>query len=246
MPAHLVLVHGSRLSKAQWLPQLPLLAGRVTVGLVDLPGHGERVGEEFTLARCDEVIDEAVDAAPDRAPVVLVGHSLGGYAAMSYAAGRGSRLDGLVLAGCSASPVGPGAGIYRAVAALTDRLGPRRMTRINDRVLRRFYAPDLIEPVIAGGYFFAPTAGAWREVMGHSRPAMIAGLRCPILLLNGQYDQFRLGTRAFLRAVPGARVEVIPRASHIANLDQPHAFAAALLRFAHSVEGSGGDSAGGC
>ena len=240
MTAHLVLVHGSRLSSTQWAPQLPLLDGLVTVGLVDLPGHGARAGEEFTLARCVEVIDEAVGEAPAGSNIVLVGHSLGGFAAMSYAAERGSRLDGLVLAGCSASPVGPGAAIYRAVAALTDRLGPDRMTRVNDRVLRRFYAADLIDPVIAGGYYFAPTTSAWREVMTHCRPSMLAGVRCPILLLNGQYDQFRLGTKAFVQSCPGARVEVIPRASHISNLDQPRAFAEALLRFARSVDSADG------
>lgn len=248
MTAHLVLVHGSRLSSTQWAPQLPLLEGHVTVGLVDLPGHGARSEEEFTLARCVEVIDDAVADAPAGSKVVLVGHSLGGYAAMSYAAELGTRLDGLVLAGCSASPVGPGAAVYRAVAALTDRLGPKRMTQVNDRVLRRFYAAELIEPVIAGGYYFAPTTSAWREVMTHCRPSMLAGVRCPILLLNGQYDQFRLGTKEFLDACPRARVEVIPRASHISNLDQPRVFAEALVRFARSVDSmdmESDDSAGG-
>ena len=248
MTAHLVLVHGSRLSSTQWAPQLPLLDGEVTVGLVDLPGHGARAGEEFTLARCVEVIDEAVSDAPGGFKVVVVGHSLGGFAAMSYAAELGSRLDGLVLAGCSASPVGPGAAVYRAVAALTDRLGPERMTRVNDRLLRRFYAAELIEPVIAGGYYFAPTTSAWREVMSHCRPSMLSGVSCPILLLNGQYDQFRLGTNEFLRACPRARVEIIPRASHLSNLDQPRAFAEALLRFVRAVDSADAgvdDSAGG-
>ena len=237
MAVHLVLVHGSRLASSQWAPQLPLLREHVTVGLVDLPGHGSRATESFSLARCVEVIGAAVDGAPTGSKVVLVGHSLGGYAAMAYAAELGSRLDGLVLAGCSASPVGPGAAIYRGVAAVTDRLGPERMTRVNDRVLRRLYAVDLIEPVIAGGYFFAPTASAWQAVMTSCRPAMLSGLTCPLLLLNGQFDQMRLGTRRFLRDCPRARVEIIPRASHLANLDQPRAFAAALLRFADSVDG---------
>ncbi|MDC5697894.1 alpha/beta hydrolase [Intrasporangium calvum] len=236
MAVHLVLVHGSRLASSQWAPQLPLLEGHVTVGLVDLPGHGTRAAEEFSLVRCVEVIDEAVDAAPPGSRVVLVGHSLGGYAAMAYAAGLGSRLDGLVLAGCSAVPVGPGAAIYRGVAALTDRLGAERMTRINDRVLRRLYAADLIEPVIAGGYFFAPTATAWREVMRDCRPAMLSDMACPVLVLNGQYDQMRLGTKRFLWGLPSVRVEVVPRASHLANLDQPRAFADALLHFADSVD----------
>lgn len=233
---HLVLVHGSRLASAQWAPQLPLLEPRVRVGLVDLPGHGSRVGEEFTLARSVEVVDEAVRSAAVDARVVLVGHSLGGYVAMAHAAEHGERLSGLVLAGCSASPTGPGAAVYRAVAMLTDRLGPERMTRVNDRVLRRLYPAEVIEPVIAGGYFFAPTPAAWREVMAICRPAMVRDVPCPVLLLNGQFDQFRLGERAFLRECPEARVEVVPRASHLAGLDRPEAFAAALLRFADEVD----------
>jgi pimeloyl-ACP methyl ester carboxylesterase len=230
---HLVLVHGSRLASSQWAPQIPLLRDHVGLTLVDLPGHGTRAGEEFTLDRCVEAIDESL---PTGVRVVLVGHSLGGYVAMAYAARRASALSGLVLADACATPTGPGAAVYRGVAALTDRLGPERMTKVNNAVLRRLYPPDRIEPVIAGGYFFDPTPAAWREVMTHCRPSMLHAVQCPVLLLNGRFDQFRVGTRAFLRACPQARVEIIPRAGHLSNLDQPEAFAAALLRFADSVQ----------
>lgn len=235
MRAHVVLVHGSRLSHTQWEPQRQMLSGHVSLGLPDLPGHGERAGEEFTLARCSEVVDEAIDAAPAGAPVILLGHSLGGYVAMTYAAERAERLDGLVLAGCSTTPTGLGAAMYRRVAALTEWLGPERMTRINDRMLHRFYAPELIDPVIAGGYYFEPTPAAWREVMSHCRPEMLHGVTAPVLLLNGQFDQFRLGAKDFTKACPQAEVEIIRRASHLSNLDQPAAFGAAVLRFVDSV-----------
>ena len=236
-------MHGSRLSSAQWLPQLPLLEQRASVRLVDLPGHGTRVGEEFTLAGCVRVIDDAVDQARSEAtergrhggPVVLVGHSLGGYVAMAYAAEHGARLDGLVLAGCSATPTGAGATVYRAVAALTARLGTARRARINDRVLRRLYPAELIEPVIAGGYFFDPTPAAWRAVMDECRPAALRDLGCPVLFLNGQWDQFRLGLRGVIRDLPRAQVRTIPRAGHLSNLDQPDAFAEAVLAFAGSL-----------
>jgi pimeloyl-ACP methyl ester carboxylesterase len=236
--AHLVLVHGSRLSSTQWAPQMPLLRDEVDLTLVDLPGHGARAGEVFTLARCVEVIRDAVGAVPSGTPVVLVGHSLGGYAAMAYAAAHPDTLAGLVLAGASATPTGPGAAVYRGVAALTNRLGPERMTRVNDRVLHRLYPAERIEPVIAGGYYFAPTPAAWREVMTHCRPSMLARVGCQVLLLNGQFDQFRVGTRTFLRACPTARAEIVRRAGHLSNLDQPEAFARALLRFARRVTDS--------
>jgi pimeloyl-ACP methyl ester carboxylesterase len=154
---------------------------------------------------------------------------------MAYAAARPDTLDGLVLAGASAVPTGPGAAVYRGVAALTDRLGAERMTRVNDRVLHRLYPSELIDPVIAGGYYFAPTAAAWREVMAHCRPSMLGHVHCPVLLLNGQFDQLRIGARAYLRACPSAREQIVHRAGHLSGLDQPEAFADALLRFARTV-----------
>ena len=44
---------------------------------------------------------------PPGSPVVLVGHSLGGYAAMAYAAAHADTLAGLVLAGRSATRPDP-------------------------------------------------------------------------------------------------------------------------------------------
>ena len=227
---HLVLVHGSRLSSSQWTPLVPLLEPHADLTLVDLPGHGARAGETFTMRRCVEVVQDAVVAVGR--PPVLVGHSLGGYAAMAHAAAHAEDLGALVLAGCTAVPVGPGAGLYRGVAALTERLGPERMTRINLRVLRRAYASEVIEPVIAGGFYFAPTPDAWREVMAHCRPEMLHGVRCPVTFLNGQWDQFRVGVRTFRRACPHAQVRVVRRATHLAPLDQPEAFARAVLEAA--------------
>lgn len=207
------------------------------MSLVELPGHGPRVEEAFTLARCAAVIHEAVLSVPASDDPIVVGHSLGGYATMAYAARYPTEPAGLVLAGCSTTPTGPGAKLYRGVAALTDRLGPARMTRVNNRVLHRLYPPDRIDPVIAGGYYFEPTAAAWAEVMRHCRPAMLSDVRCPVLLLNGQFDQFRFGTRPFVAACPQAKVEIVKKAGHLSNLDRPIAFAEALVRFADSVTG---------
>lgn len=235
MVVRVVLVHGSRLCGAQWAPQLPLLERQVEPVAIDLPGHGRLAGEEFTLERSVEVVQEAAASAGAGRPVVVVGHSLGGYVAMVHAARHSGDLAGVVLAGCSASPTGPGAAAYRSVAALTERIGSERMRRGTVRFLRRRYPPEVSEPVVAGGYFAEPTAAAWREVMTRCRPELLGAVRCPVLLLNGQLDQFRLGVRGFLRACPEAQVEVLPGATHLANLDRPEAFADAVLRFVDRV-----------
>lgn len=126
----LVLVHGSRLGHTQWAPQVPLLGEEFDLLRPDLPGHGSRVGEPFTLDRAVGALAEAIDGPRRGRPpgkVILVGHSLGGYAAMAYAGLFPRRLDGLVLIGSAAVPVGLGAAAYRAVGSLTERVGPDRM-----------------------------------------------------------------------------------------------------------------------
>jgi len=91
-------VHGSRLSSTQWAPQVPLLRDHVGLTLVDLPGHGARAGEVFTMDRCVEVIGDAVgSAAAHGEPVVLVGHSLGGFLSVLAAAKRPALARGVLM-----------------------------------------------------------------------------------------------------------------------------------------------------
>ncbi|MDQ2758092.1 MAG: alpha/beta hydrolase, partial [Actinomycetota bacterium] len=179
--------------------------------------------EPFTLERAVGAIAEAVERGDPAAPVVLVGHSLGGYAAMTYAATFPRRLDGLLLLGSGAVPVGLGAAIYRLVARVTDAAGTERMTRVNDWVLRRLYgdALDTLDDVIAGGYYFSVTAAAWQEVMDRCRPAMLRAVTCPVVVAGGAFDQLNIDAARFARAAPDGRVVWIPGAGHLAGLDRP-------------------------
>ncbi len=240
----LVLVHGSRLSGTQWAPQVRLLAadaelaGRLDVVTPDLPGHGARALEPFSIERAVGSVAAAVEHPLDGEPpgsVVLVGHSLGGYVAMGYAATFPRRLDGLVLFGSAAVPTGPGAAAYRGVAALVDRLGDERMTRVNDAVLHRLYAAEVIDEVIAAGYHFSVTGGAWREVMARCRPWMLREVDAPVLVSGGAFDQLAVHARRFARAAPRGRVALVPRAGHLVGFDQPERVARLLKEFVLSV-----------
>ena len=97
----MVLVHGIRTSATMWREQSEALdAAGVAHLAVDLPGHGARLGERFTLDGALDALDEAVDALPG--PVLLCGLSLGGYLGLHWAGGRGldaqggSRIAGLI------------------------------------------------------------------------------------------------------------------------------------------------------
>ncbi|MFC8914767.1 alpha/beta fold hydrolase [Streptomyces sp. NPDC057116] len=230
-----VFVHGTRFSAGQWSVQLAALADEFPVAAVDLPGHGERADEPWSLSAATDAIAGAVDAL-GRGPALVVGHSLGGYAALEFARRCPQRLRGLVLAGASASTRGPWAAPYRWVAGLVPRLPADRLARWNDRLLRRLYPPRVVEATIRGGYAFHTLPAAWGEVLGRFDAGAMRHVGAPVLILNGEKDTvFRADERDFARAHPRARVELIPRARHLANFDAPDAFTDAVRRFAREL-----------
>ena len=209
----LVMVHGSQLSGAQWWRYAALLGPDVDLVVPDLPAHGTRRGEEFTWERALAVIDEAVEGGDPEVPVVLVGHSLGGYLAMAWAAGRPTRLAGLGLLGASAVPAGPGAALYRLIARVEQRLGVGRLSRTLDRQWDTLLPEEFANVLKEAGYGFD------------------AEVTAPVLLVNGQLDQLRVDVKVFARAARSARwvrVVTVPRALHVAPLTHPHEVAAAL------------------
>ncbi|MFE9692889.1 alpha/beta fold hydrolase [Micromonospora sp. NPDC005806] len=231
----IVLVHGTRFARGQWQPQLAALAAEFPVAAVDLPGHGSRSTEPWDLERAADVVAEAVRDL-DAGPAVMVGHSLGGYVSLHFARRHPDLLAGLVLMGASVATTGPRTVPYRLVAALVGRLPAARLTWWNDRLLRRLYPPDVVDATIADGYAFHTLPVAWRDMLGRFDASSLAAVRAPVLILNGERDRvFRSGEREFARAHPGARVEVVPGAGHLANFDAPAAVTDAVRRFAREL-----------
>lgn len=229
----LVLVHGTRVSSTQWdLPAYHDVLAGLDVVAPDLPGHGRRAGERFTTQAAVAVIREAVESAGPAAPVVLAGHSLGGYMAMAYAAEHPDRLAGLVLIGASAVPRGMGAAAYRGFASLVARIGPERMARLSDRVLGRMAGAEARATVLAGGASYDATADAWAAVMRDCRPEQLRGLSAPVLLVNGQFDQLGVHVRRFAARCREPRIVVVPRASHLLPITHPESVAVLLRDFA--------------
>lgn len=94
-----ILLHGWNSSRKQWMHNIKALVSRFRVLAPDLPGHGEsEEGEAFpyTLDGMSGFV-EAFRRALYLPEFNLIGHSMGGCIALSYAAGRPDAIKSMVL-----------------------------------------------------------------------------------------------------------------------------------------------------
>lgn len=232
----IVFLHGTRTSRAQWTPQLRRLSRTYRCVAVDLPGHGVRAGEAFSMASAAYVVAGAIEAAVPAGRAIVVGLSLGGYVAIETAARYPDRVRGLVIAGCSAEPAGVTANLMRTLAWMLERVPVGVLRPVNTAFFRVRYPRAVADPIVAGGFWFAGGASALRALVGHRFLNRLGRLWTPVLIVNGALDPvFGPGGELWAAACRSGRVAVIRRAGHLSSLDRPTAFAAQVDAFARDV-----------
>lgn len=229
MSVQIVFVHGIRTSATMWRSQLEFLGEQgIPAVAVDLPGHGTRMNEDFTLHEALHTIDVAVRDAATRGPVLLVGHSMGGLLSLAYVGGAEKpQVSGLVAASCTSLPQGAGLAAYRVFARAVDRLPDRGMW-----LTRRFLAATIpIETrgdFAAGGYALDTQDTALRNLATLDLATAVSRIEVPLWFVNGQWDQLRVNEALFRRLAPHAELIVVPRTTHLVTAMRPKIFNAVL------------------
>jgi pimeloyl-ACP methyl ester carboxylesterase len=229
MVVQVVMVHGIRTSATMWRSQVAYLGARGNpVTAVDLPGHGTRMAEEFTLDGAFATIDDAVTDAASRGPVLLVGHSMGGLLCIEYAgAEQRHPVAGFIAASCTAIPRGVGLAAYRLLARGFDSLPDRGMW-LTDRMLDRILPDETRADFGAGGYALDAQDIALRSLSVLDLLAAVGRIDVPLWFVNGQYDQLRVNEKLFTRLAPHAELIVVPRTTHHVTVMRPQVFDAVL------------------
>jgi pimeloyl-ACP methyl ester carboxylesterase len=232
----IVFIHGTRMTRAQWYPHLRRLAGRYRCVAVDLPGHGRRAHEPFTIEAAVAAIEEAIRAEVPAGRAVLVGLSLGGYMAIETAVARPDIVAGLVLAGCSAEAIGPTATPFTVLATLLERLPGTTVDRLNRWFFAIRFRRSIAAPIIEAGFWPQGGAAAVRLLIGRRYLERLGRLWTPVLVVNGSLDPvFGPHGDYWAAACRAGRHVLLAHATHLSSLDRPTTFSSHVAAFTDEI-----------
>lgn len=237
----LVFLHGIGGNQSAFDDQLRTTGGDWRAVAWDMPGYGASPAlPEMTFPALADSLAGLLDHL-DVERAVVVGHSMGGMVAQELAARHPSRLAGLVL--YATTPMfGSADGTFQQ-RFLAERLAP----------LERGRAPADLAPDLVAGMLSAATPAAARAravdsmaavsaeayrsalrcLVTFDRRADLERITCPTLLLAAELDALappRTMARMAER-ISGARYECLAGVGHLAHIEAPERFDAALGAF---------------
>lgn len=248
----LLFLHGFMGSAQDWQAVAQICAQDYFCILVDLPGHGQNIHLSQKAKLGFKAWSQALVSLADQLglkSVCLIGYSLGGRLALHATLNFPTRWAALVLEGSNPGIEDPSARQARVESdeARAAQLQQEGMQAFVDRwyqmelfssLQRR---PDLLEAVKRQRAHNDPgwMAKVLRELSPGIQPSawpQLANLRLPALLIAGELDgAYGAVVRRMRNQMPDAQALILPAAGHNAHLEQPQAFAAALLDFLSSV-----------
>ena len=242
-----LLLHANLHDGTDYAPVLDALTRGRRVIAVDWPGHGSSPAPDAMLGAPEfgDLASEFVDML-ELSNLVIIGNSVGGYAACRVALERPDRVAGVVLVNTGGfTPPTP---LIRAFCAVMGK----------PAVIRS------IAPAFAWAYMRPKTAGdrsivarvaarcrtaegaragaaLWRSfaLPAHDLRSIAHGIKCPVLITWGTRDltaPTRWG-RAVADAIPGAAFTTFPT-GHVVFSSEPEAWLGEVVPFVESAQGA--------
>jgi pimeloyl-ACP methyl ester carboxylesterase len=224
-----VLLHGAGDSAGTWSSIVPKLMPGYRVVIPDLAGHGQSAPADGPLS-VGQVLTglEAVMQHGSQDPAIIVGNSLGAWAAMLYARQHPDRVARLVL-------VNGGALIGdRPDLSLTPKTREEAaalMTQLRDasaEPIPGFVLDNIVREAQTGPLArLAQTAG---EMGKYVLDGKLQEIKVPVDLLWGESDKlFSIAyARRMMAQLPSSRLTTIPGCGHVPQQECPSRFGSAL------------------
>jgi 3-oxoadipate enol-lactonase / 4-carboxymuconolactone decarboxylase len=234
----LILSHSIGTDHSMWDPQVSELLPYFQVLRYDTRGHGasDAPAGEYSVEQLGRDVLVLVDTLKVR-EFAFCGLSLGGAVGQWLAIHAGDRLSHLILANSS-----PRFGTPQNWQARIDAVRSGGMASIADLVLQRFFSPESLaatHPSVANirsvvlGTDLAGYVGCCAALRDFDFNGSLSQIKTPTLVIAGDKDvptPWEGNSEILARDIAGARSIRLP-AAHLANLESPRAFLAAIFSF---------------
>lgn len=244
----ILFLHAFPLNRGMWEGQILLLLNEQQFRLValDWPGFGES-DIPASLSTMEQLADDVVGLMDQLGMqrAILCALSMGGYVAFAFLRKYPQRVAALILADTKPDADSDEAkanrekvaqlALEQGTGAIADQQVPRLLAeqtrQHHPEVERR--VRQMIEAATAQGIAAASRGMAQRI----DATDLLASISCPTLVLVGEQDVLTPPAlaQAYAAKIPGAQFALIPAAGHLANLEQPEAFYAAMHTFLLSL-----------
>jgi pimeloyl-ACP methyl ester carboxylesterase len=234
----LLLLHAWTLDRRMWMLQVADLADRFSLIVPDRRGFGRSSAPPDLTKEADDIARIADALGHDR--IAIAGVSQGSAVALTFALASPERVSALVVAGTPlAGLVAEADDIPRDRYAMLARQSD--LGRLRDEWLAHplmhldlASARPFVREIIAD---YAARDLLAPSVLPSLSEAAIAALATPLLALSGTGDTaWRIACAHYLaRTAQNGSLAMIDGAGHLANIEQPVAFNAALRAFLAST-----------
>lgn len=242
----LVFLHGYLEAKEVWQPLTDVLSNEFRIITIDLPGHGHSgtAGELHTMEFIAEAVNEVLKSTEiDR--IVIIGHSLGGYAALAFAELYPEKLAGYVLfhshphADTSEAIEKRNREISLVMAGKKDLMYPGNVSMMfaGKNLMVMPEAVSRVKEIASAN----PGEGIIAMLNGmKARPAresVIESGMVPLLWILGRQDRYFTPEKALddIRLPQNAQVEILENSGHLGFIEETEKSARIIAGFARRL-----------
>jgi 3-oxoadipate enol-lactonase len=240
-----LFLHGVGGGAQSWYPQINSFALKYQAAAWNMPGYGKSIlsgGMSFSglAAALLALLDDR-----SWTKIHLVGHSMGGMVAQEFALDHQDRLHSLTLSATSPAFGRPDGDFQKKF--IDARLAPLAAGETMADLARELVETMMSDEADPNGRQLAYDCmanvpentyrAAVECIVSFEQRANLPNIRVPTLVLAGETDTNAPAPMMEKMAakIPGARFVCLPELGHLANLEDPLAFDAALSAFLESV-----------
>ena len=229
----MLFLHSMAGSRTSWQAQIERLSGRFRCLALDLPGYGRSspLPRTTPMQRIADQIAAFLPAQLGVASAHFVGLSVGGMILQLFSDRHPAMVRSLTIMDSSpqfgfGGAANPSEFLDSISAQLQSDTGTGPFC---DAMVRAIMAPDALETayVTATDDMRRGTAEGFalcaHLIAGHDARAILPGIAAPTLVMVGENDRETPVSyaKALAECIPNAELHVIPRAGHLANVENP-------------------------